>query len=437
MKTRKQPFALGRFSLYLICTSTDMRIYIQLMFESFRFAWQALKSNLLRTVLSLLGVTVGIFAIIAVFVLVDSMEKNVKDNLAFLGDRTMYVQKWPFGFGGNYPWWKYMNRPSVNYDEYEFLEKRLTMTEAVAIFDQEGGLTMKNASNSIRNITVLGTTESYQKIVEIPLADGRFFTQLESEATRQVAIIGADIVESLFPGVNPIGRTLKMDGLNFVVIGTMKKQGESLLGGPDFDVACFIPYGTFDKLYHTKNSDPAICIRGLEADPGMEQLEAEVTGLMRSRRSQKPTEEDSFSVNRTEQVVAAVEGIFGALYLGGAVISAFSLLVGGFGIANIMFVSVRERTNIIGIQKSLGAKNAFILYQFLFEAVFLSVLGGLAGLTLVYLLTFIPLGSLDLVLRIQNIVLGIGVSAIIGILAGLIPAAMAARMDPVIAIRAK
>ncbi|WP_313983339.1 ABC transporter permease [Xanthocytophaga flavus] len=414
-----------------------MRIYIQLMFESFRFAWEALRSNLLRTILSLLGVTVGIFAIIAVFVLVDSMEKNVKDNLAFLGDRTMYVQKWPFGFGGPYPWWKYVNRPSVNYAEYEFLSKRVTMAEAVAIFDQQGGITMKNGSSSIGNITVLGVTESYQTIVEIPLGDGRFFNELESTAARQVAIIGADIVDALFPGIDPIGKTFKMDGLNFVVIGTMKKQGESLLGGPDFDVACFVPYGTFDKLYHTKNSDPAICIRGLETDKGMEELEAEVTGLMRTRRSLKPIEEDSFSINRTEQVVAAVEGIFGALYTGGAVISFFSLLVGGFGIANIMFVSVRERTNIIGIQKSLGAKNAFILYQFLFEAVFLSVLGGLAGLFLVFLLTFIPFGSLELVMRANNIILGISVSAIIGTLAGIIPAAIAARMDPVIAIRSK
>lgn len=414
-----------------------MRIYIQLMFESFRFAWEALRSNLLRTILSLLGVTVGIFAIIAVFVLVDSMEKNVKDNLAFLGDRTMYVQKWPFGFGGQYPWWKYVNRPSVNYAEYEFLSKRVTMAEAVAIFDQQGSITMKNGSSSIGNITVLGVTESYQTIVEIPLGDGRFFNELESTAARQVAIIGADIVDALFPGIDPIGKTFKMDGLNFVVIGTMKKQGESLLGGPDFDVACFVPYGTFDKLYHTKNSDPAICIRGLETDKGMEELEAEVTGLMRTRRSLKPIEEDSFSINRTEQVVAAVEGIFGALYTGGAVISFFSLLVGGFGIANIMFVSVRERTNIIGIQKSLGAKNAFILYQFLFEAVFLSVLGGLAGLFLVFLLTFIPFGSLELVMRANNIILGISVSAIIGTLAGIIPAAIAARMDPVIAIRSK
>jgi len=414
-----------------------MRIYLQLMFESFRFAWEALRSNLLRTILSLLGVTIGIFAIIAVFVLVDSMEKNVKDNLAFLGDRTMYVQKWPFGFGGNYPWWKYMNRPSVNYAEYEFLEKRLTMTKAVSIFDQKGNITMKNGSNSIGSIAVLGVTESYQNIVEVPLDKGRFFNEQESKASRQVAVIGADIVDALFSGIDPIGKTFKMDGLNFMVIGTMKKQGESLLGGPDFDVATFIPYGTFDKLYHTKNSDPAISVKGLETDPGLEELEAEITGLMRTRRSLKPTQEDDFSINRTEQVVTAVEGIFSALSVGGWIIGGFALLVGGFGIANIMFVSVRERTNIIGIQKSLGAKNAFILYQFLFEAVFLSLLGGIFGLLLVYLLTFIPLGSMDLVLQLKNILLGLGVAMAIGILAGIIPAALAARMDPVIAIRAK
>lgn len=414
-----------------------MRIYLQLMIESFRFAWEALRSNLLRTVLSLLGVTIGIFAIIAVFVLVDSLEKNVKDNLSFLGSRTVYVQKWPFVFSNNFPWWKYMNRPTTKEAEYKFLESRLTMKEAIALFDQNGGITLKNGSNSIGNIAVLGATESYQNIVEIPMGEGRFFNELESEASRQVAIVGADIVEALFAGMDPIGKTLKLDGQKFVVIGTMKKQGESILGGPDFDVGCFIPYGTFDKLYHTKNSNPTICIKGLETDPGMEELEAEITGLMRTRRGLKPTEEDDFSINRTEQVVSAVEGIFGALYLGGAVISGFSLLVGGFGIANIMFVSVRERTNIIGIQKSLGAKNSFILYQFLFEAVFLSILGGFAGLLMVYLLTLLPLGSLELVLRMQNVVIGLGVSAVIGTLSGIIPAAMAARLDPVTAIRAK
>ncbi len=415
-----------------------MGIYILLMFESFGFAWQALKSNVLRTLLSLLGVTIGIFAIISVFVLVDSLKKNVKEGLSFLGDRTMYVQKWPFVFSNNFPWWKYMNRPSANYQEYEFLSKRLTMAEAIAMFDQQGRATLKNSSNSIGDITVLGVTDSYQNVVEVPLGEGRFFNQMESDAARQVAVIGTDIIEALFPGaVDPIGKTFKMNGLNFMVIGTMKKQGESVLGGPNFDVACFIPYGTFDKLYHTRFSDPTICVKGKETDPGLEELEAEITGLMRGQRSLKPSEEDSFSVNRTEQVASAVDGIFAALYLGGIVISGFSLLVGGFGIANIMFVSVRERTNIIGIQKALGAKNAFILYQFLFEAIFLSILGGLAGMLLVYLLTFVPLGSLEMVLGVNNLIMGLVVSVGIGMIAGIIPAFMAARMNPVDAIRSK
>jgi putative ABC transport system permease protein len=412
-------------------------LFFRLTFESFRFAWQALRSNLLRTTLSLLGVTIGIFAIIAVFTIVDSLEKNVKESMSFLGEKTMYVSKWPFIFTPNTPWWKYFNRPAINYSEYRHLSRQVVNAEALSIIDSRGNQTFRNGSNSIQGVSVLGSAENYDRVVEIPFGDGRYFTFQEQESGREVGIIGYNIAETLFPGLNPIGKSFRVKGLRFVVVGVLTKQGTGVLGGPDFDNTCFIPYKTFEKMFHTRWSEPTVVAKASESDPTMDQLEAELTGLMRSRRGLRPIEEENFSINRAEMIMTAVEGVFSVLTIAGWVIGSFSILVGGFGIANIMFVSVKERTNIIGIQKSLGAKNYFILFQFLFEAVFLSILGGAAGLLIVYLITFIPFGSLEVVLSAKNIIIGLGVSSVIGILSGIIPAAAAARLDPVIAIRSK
>ena len=242
----------------------------------------------------------------------------------------------------------------------------------------------------------------------------------------------------MFPGQDPVGKTFKLNGLNFTVIGTQERKGESLINvGGNPDIKCIIPLGAFAKMFNSINPSINIAIKGYEDDPGLIELESEVKGLMRTRRSLRPSQDDNFAINRPEALAQAISGIFVVLTLAGWVIGGFSILIGGFGIANIMFVSVKERTNIIGIQKSLGAKNYFILFQFLFEAVLLSLVGGLAGIFLVYLMSFARLGSLDLQLSTANIVLGVGVSSVIGILSGIVPAFTASRLDPVIAIRAK
>lgn len=412
-------------------------IYIQLIFESFRFALQALKSNLLRTVLSLLGVTVGIFAIIAVFTVIDSLERNIRQSMAFLGDKVIYVQKFPWSFGPNYPWWKYVNRPVPDIRDFRFLQRNLEMQRGVAMFDGKGSVTLKNQSNSLEGANVWGVSYDYNIITEITIVNGRYFTSQEAEAAREVVIIGHNVAESLFPYQDPIGKNLKIKGLRFMVIGVIEKQGSSILGGPDFDNTSFIPYGAFSKMYTTKWSQPVIAVKGLENDEGLIELESEITGLMRSIRGLKPSQEDNFSLNRPEMAGNAITSVFGVLTLAGGVISLFSILVGGFGIANIMFVSVKERTNIIGIQKSLGAKNYFILFQFLFEAVFLCLFGGGVGILIVYFLTFIPLGSLEVVLSFKNISIGLILASVIGIISGIVPAFVASRLDPVIAIRSK
>jgi len=412
-------------------------MFFRLVYESFNFAWQALKSNMLRTILSLLGVTVGIFAIIAVFTIVDAMEKNIKESMSFLGDKVIYVQKWPWVFNGNFAWWKYYNRPVVKYNEYKMLEKVIVNKKAVAIFDQRGNVTLKNKNNSMKGCFVQGVSSGYEMVSDVPLETGRFFIPSEQEAGKNVVIIGAEVSNSLFPNnPDPLGKSFKLKGVPFVVIGILKKQGANLLG-INFDNVAYIPYKTFEKLFSNKFSSPNLAFKGLDNDEGLLTLEAELTGVMRSLRGLKPTQENNFSFNRPEMAANAIGSIFGVLNFAAAIIGSFSILVGAFGIANIMFVSVKERTNIIGIQKSLGAKNYFILFQFLFEAVFLSLLGGAIGLFIVYLITLIPQDSLAMSLTIKNISIGLGISTVVGVLSGIIPAGVAAKLDPVIAIRSK
>ncbi|GAA4447004.1 ABC transporter permease [Ravibacter arvi] len=412
-------------------------VFIRQVIESFIFAWQALKSNILRTTLSLLGVTVGIFAIVAVFTIVDSLEKNVKESLKEIGDRVVYVQKWPWGFGGEYAWWKYFRWPEPNYNEFRFLADKLENAEAVAVLDARGSIDFKHGSNNGKG-SVWGITQDYNKISEIEIESGRYFTPLETNTSKNVTIIGAKVADWLFPGQDPLGQVIKIAGNKFTVIGLQKRKGSSMLEfNGKADEKCYIPYGAFAKYFSSGRMNVDIAVKGFERDHGLQELEAEITGLMRSKRALKPRDENNFSINRPDAAAKAIDGMFAVLTLAGWIIGSFSILVGGFGIANIMFVSVRERTNLIGIQKSLGAKNYFILLQFLFEAIMLSLVGGLVGVLLVYLITLIPLGEFQLVMKAGNIILGLGVSSLIGMLSGLIPAMMASRMDPVVAIRAK
>lgn len=420
-----------------------MKTLLQI-FESFRFAWKALRANLLRTILSLLGVTVGIFAIIAVLTMVDSLEKNIKDSFDFLGTEVIYLQKWPFlpEGGDEYKWWEYLRRPNSSYNDYKFLQANLNHAKAVSIFAGRGNQILKRGSNSMGDVSLQGASLGYDELFEVEIEQGRYMTGDEIESGRNVVILGYEVGQSLFPnGEYPIGKDVKIKNIKYRVIGTIKKQGQSFMGFSSNDYNVIIPYQAFRKIYSTGTGriweiESTIGIKGMETDIGLVELENETRGMMRVKRGLRPVERDNFSLNRPEAIMNVIGNLFDIVGIAGWIIGGFSILVGGFGIANIMFVSVKERTGIIGLQKSLGAKNYFILFQFLFEAIFLSLIGGLAGLLLVYLLTFIPFGSLEVSLTIRNIVLGLGVSTTIGMVSGFVPALMAARMDPVAAIRA-
>ena len=418
-------------------------LVVRLILESFGFALNALRSNLLRTMLSLLGVTVGIFAIISVLTLVDSLEKNIRDSFSFLGTEVIHVGKWPWGPAddGEYRWWEYWRRPNPSYNEFRFLQANMRHQTAMSIYAGRGEITLKRGNNSIGNASLRGGSWLYNEVFSVKINQGRYFTYDEVEAGRNVGIIGHEIVQALFPGgLNPIGQEIKIRDLKFVVIGTVEREGQSFLGTPSNDFMATIPYNAFRKLYLTGTGrwnelQSFIGIKGNTTDVGLVEMENELRGMLRVRRGLRPVEKDTFALNRPEAIANAISGVFDFLTWASWIIGGFSILVGGFGIANIMFVSVKERTSIIGLQKSLGAKNFFILFQFLFEAIFLCLIGGAAGLCFVYAITFIPLGSLEVNLTLKNITLGVVVSTVIGLIAGIVPAAVASRLDPVAAIR--
>lgn len=409
----------------------------KLIGESFLFALGALRANILRTVLSLLGVTIGIFLITFVFTIVDSLERGIHSSLSFLNSNNMDIRRFPYDFSADQPWWEYFKRPYTTWKEYEYLTENMKNVEGITIFATAGGGISKYESNTSYDNTLFGISHSYADVYDLELEKGRYFTLQETEAGRNVAIIGHRIAGELFGKTDPIGKFFKLKGKKFYVVGLMLEEGDGFLGRSNDDIL-FVPFRSLKTMYHSgprRGLETLISLKGLESDKGLNELEAELRGHMRRIRGLKPKQKDNFALNRQESLISKIGGVFDVLGIAGWFIGIFSILIGGFGTANIMFVSVRERTSLIGIQKSLGAKNYFILFQFLFESVFLCLIGGGLGIIIVYLLSFISLGSLDLELSLSNVILGAGLSSTIGIVAGIIPAIKASRMDPVIAIR--
>ena len=417
-----------------------MKLFLRLLKESFIFSFNALVANPIRTILSLLGVTIGIFTIIAVLSTVDSLERSIKDNLSFLGTDNLRVEKWPWDFNNpSYEWWKFFRRPEPTYNEYEFLKENLSNAEAVEILTSRGGVNVKYLNNNSIIENLNGVVFENQFFGDWEFDAGRFFTQNETLTGSNAAIIGYKIMEDLFKSSDiAIGKQLKIKGKSYTIIGVTKEQGESFGAGDSFDRQMFIPFNSFKKIFKVgkKGSNATLRVKGNgDEDPGLVNLEYELKGLLRAKRGIKPIEDDSFAINRPEYLASFVSAIFSTISIAGWVIGSFSILVGGFGIANIMFVSVKERVPIIGLQKSLGAKKYFILMQFLFESSFLSIFGGLFGIFFVFLLTLPDLGSFDLVISLKNVIVGVSISSIIGILAGFFPALFASNLDPVEAIR--
>ena len=418
-----------------------LRRTIEIIASSFKMALQELWKNKLRTFLSLFGITIGIFCIIGVLATVNSLEQNIQNEIKSLGNNTIYIDKWEYSGGGpDYPWWKFVKRPSPRYAEVQQIKERTSTAQFVA-FKIESNSTIEFGGNQLSGVSIRGVNEDFEKIQAVDIAYGRSIADREFESGANVGIIGNEIAEKLFGKAElAIDKFVEVKGKKILVIGVIKKQGKSAFGdeGWQFDNSLLAPYRFGRSIMNELKADPLIMVQG---KPGFSSkaVKDELAGSMRAIRKLSPTQEENFALNDINDFSKVIGDIFVNVNIGGWAIATLSLIVGMFGVANIMFVTVRERTSQIGLKKAIGAKSRVILTEFLLESSFLCIIGGLIGLSLVFLLTQILTKALNFPVFIStaNMFLAIGICIIVGIIAGFVPARQAARMDPVVAIRSK
>lgn len=417
-----------------------MRRLFEILGSSLSLTWQEFRSHKVRTLLSLSGVAFGIFCIIGVLTMVESLQKAVQNDIKALGSNTVYIDKWEYSGGGaDYPWWKYVKRPSPKLEEMELLKLKTTSAKNIAMKIEDNS-NVEIEDNIVTNINYYGVTEDFANIQSIEIEQGRYLQQSDFDRGNNSIVMGQEVAENLFgKPEKAVGQLISIkSGKKAVIVGLIKKQGKSLLGGFEYDKSIIMSYNFMKTFDREEFSQPVIMVQAKESVP-MEQMKDELLGDMRSIRKIKPTEENDFSLNDIDSFREFMDNIFGYINKGGWAIAMLSLVVGMFGVANIMFVTVRERTSQIGLKKAIGAKKRMIMTEFLLESAFLCIMGGFLGLIGVFLLTLVAGAAAGFAITISSsiLVLAISICVTVGVLAGIIPASIAARMDPVVAIRSK
>lgn len=409
-------------------------LWFRLLYESFAFAWSAIVTNRLRTFLSLLGVMVGIFMITAVFAVVDSLEDGLKSTFNMLDDEVLFIQKWPWAFDEEYPWWKYVQRREVSLADSELLADRLTTAKQV-VFQAKTMLAVESDNSRMDGVGIVAVSEGYEDVIALDIATGRYFAPIEVSSGRAVAVVGHDVAMELTGSADAVGKTIEAKGQRLEIVGVFAQQGASAIND-GFDRAAIVP-AKFGHRIMDYGMGTSIMVKPRDGVTN-EALSDEIIQQFRSVRRLRPREEADFSINQIDMLTSVLDSIFQQVEYGGWFIGIFAILVGCFSIANIMFVSVRERTRIIGVQKAIGAKSTFILLQFLFEAVALCVIGAVIALLaiegIVLVVNRVDIGF-TLNVHPSRIIVALSVAVASGLLAGLAPAKRAAEMEPVEAMR--
>jgi len=411
--------------------------FLNIFWTSLKMAIQEFRSNKLRTFLSLLGITFGIFCIISVLATISSMELAVKNELKSIAGHTVFIGKWENGGGPDYPWWKYIKRPEVKYSEMKLVQlKSPELTDITYFMNITGNVEFEN--DVMTGVNYYGVSEKFPAVQPISVETGRFFRTEDFANGANFIVIGNKIAEDIFgKAERALGKIVKLkNSKEAIIIGLIVKQGQSIFNAWDYDHSIIMPSSFMKQMVREENSGPAIMVKGKE-NTSIAALKDELRGSMRSIRKLSPTSEDNFSLNDLDTATKELDSLVGGLNVGGWAIAGLSLIVGMFGVANIMFVTVRERTSQIGLKKAIGAKRSTILSEFLMESAFLCIIGGLIGLLAVFILTFVlsAIIPFKVFVPLNIIALSIGICVVVGILAGIVPAVTAARMDPVVAIR--
>ncbi|WP_164714028.1 ABC transporter permease [Chitinophaga rhizosphaerae] len=411
---------------------------LKIFWNSLKMALQELRVNKLRTFLSLLGITIGIFCIIAVLTVTESMETSIRKDLNSLGTNVIYVEKWPWDGGGE--WWQYVNRPQPKFQEVRQIKDKVGSADAVTFTFSTSGRKVEFGSDYMDQVALIATSADLDKMQTIELAAGRYFSPSEFNSSSNAVVLGWNIADGLFGNVDAaVGKEIRVSNRKCRVIGVLKRKGDSMIGGVLNDDCVLLNYLYARTIVDERNwnTNTTILVRSADGIPTA-QMKDDLTGAMRAIRRLKPADGNDFALNEITTVQGELTTLFTYINAGGWLIAAFALLVGGFGIANIMFVTVKERTNIIGLKKAIGARPGVILTEFLIESMILCMVGGGLGLLFVYggaLIARNMFSSFQIGLSVGNILLGFSISGIVGIIAGFIPAYTASKLDPVVAIR--
>jgi putative ABC transport system permease protein len=389
-----------------------------------------------------MGISIGIFCIVAVFTMVDSLKDNIQNSLSTLGNDVLYINKFawmPEDGEKEYPFWRYKARPQAKASEYkQIIESIPSVGAATCLFNENTAV--KSEWGSINNATINGVHYDFNKLQNFDIAQGRYFSIAEMENASRNVLIGDDVAQELFANINPLNKSIKIYGTNFNIIGLLKKRGKDITGF-NLDKSIITTYASIKNIKNIEDDKAEFNDNTLMVKPkkgyNFAQMCFEIKGKLRALRKLKPGEKDNFSFNYLSMVQGSIDNIFGMVTKAGAFIGLFSLLVGAFGIANIMFVTVRERTSQIGLKKAVGAPSYVILLEFLIESILLSIIGGLIGIALVFLFAIgaTKAAEFPITLSINNFLWGISISVIVGIIAGIIPARKASKLNPVEAIR--